>query len=152
MAAAPARYAFRPEHRLHAGAEYDRAYRQGARAGDGLFAVNVVASGRDHARLGMSVSAKTVGNAVQRNRVRRLIRELFRHRRADLPPFDFVVTSRPGARNATREELLASLDRLFAVAIRKASTDTARPGSGPRTGTRSAARPGAGPDATKDST
>lgn len=131
MAVAPTRNAFRPEHRLHAGAEYDRAYRQGVRAGDGLFAVNVIANGLPHPRLGMSVGAKTVGNAVARNRVRRLIREIFRHARVELPPLDFVVSSRPGARGATREAIIASLDRLFAVAVRKASTDTARPGAGP---------------------
>jgi ribonuclease P protein component len=123
------RFTFRPEHRLHAGAEYDRAYRQGARAGDSLFAVNVVPNTFGHARLGMSVGAKTVGNAVARNRVRRLIREMFRHRREQLPALDFVVTSRPGARHATRAELVASLERLMTVAVRKASTDTARPGT-----------------------
>jgi ribonuclease P protein component len=123
------RFTFRPEHRLHAGAEYDRAYRQGARAGDHLFAVNVVPNAFGHARLGMSVSGKTVGNAVARNRVRRLIREIFRHRREQLPALDFVVTSRPGAKVAVRAELVASLERLMAVAVRKASTDTARPGT-----------------------
>lgn len=123
------RFTFRPEHRLHSGAEYDRAYRQGARAGDHLFAVNVVPNTFGHARLGMSVGGKTVGNAVTRNRVRRLVREVFRHRREQLPALDFVVTSRPGARGAPRAELAASLERLITVAVRKASTDTARPGS-----------------------
>jgi ribonuclease P protein component len=122
------RFLFRPDHRLHSGGEYDRAYRQGVRAGDSLFAVNVLPNAFGHARLGMSVSYKTVGNAVARNRVRRLIREVFRHRREQLPSLDFVVTSRPGARAAQRAELIASLDRLMAVAVRKASTDTSRPG------------------------
>jgi ribonuclease P protein component len=124
-----ARFLFRPVHRLHSGAEYDRAYRHGARAGDGLFAVNALPNAFGHARLGMSVSAKTVGNAVQRNRVRRLIREIFRHRREQLPPMDFVVTSRPGARNAERAALIASIDRLLTVAVRKTSTDTSRSGN-----------------------
>jgi ribonuclease P protein component len=121
------RYTFRPEHRLHAGAEYDRAYRQGVRAGDHLFAVNAVPNACGHPRLGMSVGAKTVGNAVARNRVRRLIREIFRHRREQLPGLDLVVTSRPGARTAARAELVASLERLMTVAVRKASTENARP-------------------------
>jgi ribonuclease P protein component len=122
------RFLFRPCHRLHSGADYDRAYRQGVRAGDGLFAVNALPNAYGHARLGMSVSAKTVGNAVQRNRVRRLIREVFRHRREHLPPLDFVFTSRPGARNAERAALIDSLERLLTVAVRRTSTDTSRPG------------------------
>ncbi|MCX7056246.1 MAG: ribonuclease P protein component [Proteobacteria bacterium] len=113
-------YRFRPCHRLHAGPEYDRVYRQGKRAGDGLFAVNALLNPLGHARLGMSVSYRTVGNAVCRNRIRRMIREMFRVRQATLPPLDFVVTSRPGARNAERPVMLTSLERLFAEATRKA--------------------------------
>ncbi len=115
-------FRFRPCHRLHAGGEFDRAYRAGRRAGDALFAVNALQNELGYARLGMSVSYKTVGNAVHRNRIRRLIREVFRLSHATLPALDFVVTSRPGARNAERSALLTSLERLFVEAIRKAAS------------------------------
>ncbi|MBS0395796.1 MAG: ribonuclease P protein component [Proteobacteria bacterium] len=112
-------FRFRPCHRLLAAADFDRVYKQGRRAGDGLFAVNALANERGVARLGMSVSARTVGNAVCRNRVRRIIREVFRHERPALPALDFVVTSRPGARDADRPAIATSLTRLFAEASRK---------------------------------
>jgi ribonuclease P protein component len=120
-------YSFSARHRLHNTAEFDRVYRTGRRAGDGLFAVNVLANGLDHPRLGMSVSTKTVGNSVCRNRVRRLIREVFRHRSPEFPAVDFVVTSRPGARAADRPALLTSLERLFGEAVRKAAAPPAPP-------------------------
>jgi ribonuclease P protein component len=104
---------FRPCHRLRSPVEFDRVYRQGKRAGDGLFAVNALANDLGFARLGMSVSARTVGNAVRRNRVRRIIRESFRGWAAALPAVDLVVTSRPGARDAARELIIASLERLI---------------------------------------
>ena len=113
-------FRFPSDHRLHAGAQFDRAYREGRRAGDGLFAVNAVPNTTGHARLGMSVSTKTVGNAVNRNRVRRLIRHFFRHVSPQLPALDYVVTSRPGARTADRDALLSSLERLTADATRRA--------------------------------
>lgn len=48
-----------------------------------------------HARLGMSVNRK-VGNAVKRNRIRRLIRESFRLMQHDFPAgYDLVVVVRP---------------------------------------------------------
>jgi ribonuclease P protein component len=75
----------------------------------------------------MSVSYRTVGNAVSRNRIRRMIRELFRLHQPTLPPLDFVVTSRPGARNAERPVMLTSLERLFAEAIRKAAPPPPQP-------------------------
>jgi ribonuclease P protein component len=112
-------YRFRPSHRLHSAADFERVYRSGRRAGDGLFAVNALANDSGCARLGMSVSTRTVGNAVRRNRVRRIIREVFRLKRATLPSLDFVVTSRPGAREADRPAIETSLERLFAEATRK---------------------------------
>jgi ribonuclease P protein component len=52
-------------------------------------------------RLGITVS-KRIGNAVVRNRVKRLLREVFRLRQADMtPPIDLVVIAKPGAENLT---------------------------------------------------
>ena len=92
-------------------------YKGGQRAGDGLFAINALANGLGFARLGMSVSTRTVGNAVRRNRVRRIIREVFRERHAELPAVDLVVTSRPGARDAARPAIVTSLERLIERAL-----------------------------------
>jgi len=48
------------------------------------------------ARLGVTVSSR-VGNAVERNRVKRWVREAFRARAAGLPAVDVVVIARSGA-------------------------------------------------------
>jgi len=108
---------FRPCHRLRSAADFERVYRGGKRAGDGLFAVNALANELGFARLGMSVSTRSVGNSVRRNRVRRIIRELFRERRSELPGVDLVVTSRPGAKDAPREAIITSLGRLIERAL-----------------------------------
>jgi ribonuclease P protein component len=50
---------------------------------------------------------------VDRNKLKRLTRESFRHHR-ELPPWDFVVLARPGADRAERKALRASLDKHFA--------------------------------------
>jgi ribonuclease P protein component len=50
--------------------------------------------------------------AVDRNKVKRVARESFRHQRA-LPPWDFVVLARAGVDRAERSALRASLDRHF---------------------------------------
>jgi ribonuclease P protein component len=49
---------------------------------------------------------------VDRNKLKRIARESFRHQHA-LPPWDFVVLARPGADRAERHALRASLDRHF---------------------------------------
>jgi ribonuclease P protein component len=68
----------------------------------------------------MSVSYRSVGKAVRRNYIRRLIREVFRHALTVLPPLDYVVTSRPGARAATEPDIVQSLERLLNDATRRA--------------------------------
>lgn len=61
-------------------------------------------------RLGVTVS-KWVGNAVVRNRVKRHIREWFRHARGELPErSDIVVIARRGARDLSGCEVRAVLD------------------------------------------
>lgn len=62
-------------------------------------------------RLGVTVS-KRVGNSVIRNRVKRRIREWFRHAREGLPTeSDIVVIARRTARNLSGSEVALALDK-----------------------------------------
>jgi ribonuclease P protein component len=64
-------------------------------------------------RLGIIVGKRFIPHSVDRNRIKRLIRECFRHRRFELPPADYVVRVRNPLRvtdaTALRAELLGLL-------------------------------------------
>ena len=71
----PAR--FRPADRIRKQADFDRVYNARAYVADDMLVINGSTNELTHSRLGLSVSRK-VGNAVARNRWKRLIREAFR--------------------------------------------------------------------------
>jgi ribonuclease P protein component len=66
-------------------------------------------------RIGITVSSK-VGNAVERNQVKRWVREAWRSLGTDLPAADLVVIARPAARtmgfDGARKALLAARQAL----------------------------------------
>jgi ribonuclease P protein component len=104
---------FTSAHRLHHKREFDLVYRTGRRFGDANFQLVVYPNRLPHPRLGLSISAKAVGNAVNRNRIKRLVRESFRTTSGRLPATDVVVNARSGARAATNAELSRSLAQLW---------------------------------------
>ena len=93
--------------RLSRSAEFERVYRQGRSKANRflvLYAFPREEGSDDGPRLGLSVSRR-VGGAVDRTRVKRVLREAFWQEAERLPDgSDYVVVARPDARDlATRE-------------------------------------------------
>jgi ribonuclease P protein component len=101
--------------RLSRSAEFERVYRQGRSTGNRYFVLYSFPNSSAHApRLGLSVSRK-VGGAVERNRVKRLLREAFAKLEPDLDnTHDVVVVARPSALELADREGLTGLETSLA--------------------------------------
>jgi ribonuclease P protein component len=98
----PSRY------RLKRSKDFARARRYGHSAGTPLLALYVLCTRTPELRIGFSVSKK-VGKAVQRNRVKRLMREAVRPHVLELQPGqDLVFIARPPAAEASLAQVAES--------------------------------------------
>jgi len=95
--------------RLSRSAEFERVYRQGRSKGNRFFVLYAFpradeSAAEDGPRLGLSVSRR-VGGAVERNRVKRVLREAFWAEAERLPDgSDYVVVARPDSRDLAERE------------------------------------------------
>jgi ribonuclease P protein component len=95
--------------RLSRSAEFERVYRQGRSKGNRFLVLYAFpredgAAADEGPRLGLSVSRR-VGGAVDRNRVKRVLREAFWAEAERLPAgSDYVVVARPDARDLAERE------------------------------------------------
>ena len=99
--------------RLSRSADFDRVYREGRSRANRYLVLYVFprVDETGEPRLGVSVGRK-VGGAVERNRVKRLLREAFAAVSPELPPgHDVVLVARPGAGGLAREEGAAGIER-----------------------------------------
>jgi ribonuclease P protein component len=119
--------------RLSRSAEFERVYRQGRSvANRHLVLYTFPNASTERPRLGLSVSRK-VGGAVERNRVKRLLREAFAQTEDDLlSGQDVVVVARPPAGELAEREGLAGMDASLAELIAKAGLHVAASREAPR--------------------
>jgi len=126
----PTRARFPRSARLTAASDFDAAFKSGKRINGPLFGLHWRPDGSVPARLGLAVSRKVDGRAVGRNRIKRALRERFRHLRAELAGGDYVFVARPAAAKASAEALSAAMDALLQRAGAKSRQSTGEDATG----------------------
>jgi ribonuclease P protein component len=85
--------------------EFEKVFKDNERARTDSLLVMARPNNLGHARLGMVIAKRLLPRAVDRNRIKRCVRETFRLQRQDLPACDFVVRliAKPIAGDETRD-------------------------------------------------
>jgi len=83
------------------------------RIGMSHFLAEILATDLPTCRLGQAVSRRVSKRAVDRNRIKRVVRDSYRLVRASLPAHDILLVARPSAVQQTNAILRADLARLW---------------------------------------
>jgi ribonuclease P protein component len=94
-------------------ADFDALGRHGTARSTRLLVLRSLRTDRPETRVGLS-TPRSLGGAVQRNRVRRRLRELIRERRGSIGTgWDLLLIARPEAASASHAELRAAFGSLL---------------------------------------
>ncbi len=127
------RFFFSKKKRLVSNNQIEAVLARNVRVANGLLVLYVAENDCGYPRLGVSVG-KSCGGAVQRNRLKRLLREVFRQNQDNIPPsFDYLlmispqlskklnkpINSKEVMRQVEFEQIKASFLALAAAAVGK---------------------------------
>lgn len=103
----------RPANRLKNASEFSFVFEDAKAVHGRFFTLLFRINDKNTARLGVVVSKKNVGQAVIRNRLKRVIRESFRQATEIVPKVDIIVLAKRGAGNQTNLELFKDLSKIW---------------------------------------
>ncbi len=107
------KFSFPKNRRILKRKDFIRLSKQGKKVLTHYFIAIVTKGAENNNRIGITASKK-VGNAVERNRIKRLIREYFRHRQENNPDIkDINIIARKGIVSLPNKEINKELDELF---------------------------------------
>jgi ribonuclease P protein component len=95
-------------------AQFRQVFADARRLGDAGFTLLVRENEAGSARLGLAISRKCARRAVDRQRIKRLVRESFRQHRQGLAHVDIVVMCRPVVNEWDDDRIRTSLQRFWA--------------------------------------
>lgn len=104
---------FPPSTHLRKTADFAVLRAGGKRCGSEFFSAEVASNTLNFARIGLAVSRRVSKRAVDRNRIKRVVRESFRHQRQTLPAVDVLVVARSSARITANHLLRGDLNQLW---------------------------------------
>jgi len=112
-------YEFNRESRLLTPDQFQSVFKKPIRFGTSHITILVTHNSNEINRLGLAIAKKRVKLAVQRNRIKRLIRESFRLNQHYLPHIDIVVMVKSGTDKLDNKEINQQLEKIWRKIIQR---------------------------------
>lgn len=107
------RLLFPPTKRLITASGYQQVFKRGKKQRAEFFTFIYCANDFSFARLGLAIAKRYIPLAVERNRVRRIIRESFRQYQISMKAFDIVVIAQKALHDIESASLREELNRVW---------------------------------------
>lgn len=109
-----ASFRFPRNNRLNSSVDFDRVFKETDFKVSNHFLLLLAHTNQfEHSRLGLIVGKKKIGHAVDRNRIKRRLRESFRTKQGSLPHLDIIALIRSGPGPQEDTQLSTQIDDLF---------------------------------------
>jgi ribonuclease P protein component len=112
-------YEFNRESRLLTPDHFQQVFSKPLRFGSSHITILVTPNIEQNNRLGLAIAKKRIKLAVQRNRIKRQIRESFRLNQHDLPNIDMVVMVKSGTDKLENAEIRKQLEKIWRKVIQR---------------------------------
>ena len=116
-----AKQGFSKASRLLSPSQYGSVFKQAEFKLSAATMLILVCRSKTSPRLGIIVAKKNVKSAVQRNRLKRIIRESFRLRQGEFGTIDLVVLARQSLDKMNNQEVQSQINKLFDELLSKLS-------------------------------
>ncbi|MDP2560507.1 ribonuclease P protein component [Psychrobium sp. 1_MG-2023] len=112
-------YSYSRELRLLTPANFQKVFKNPLRAGSPQLTILACPNDLDHPRLGLVIPKKQLKLAVDRNQVKRVIRDNFRLKQHNLQSLDYVIIAKGGIGKLTNDELNKLTNKLWKKIARR---------------------------------
>jgi len=102
---------FSADRRLLTAADFRHVFKKPKKSADRYLMLLATPGQQTHARMGLAIAKKRIKRAVDRNRIKRLVRESFRQHQLNMPAVDIVVMANHSAKTASNAVLLQALEK-----------------------------------------
>ena len=104
------KYSFTKSNRLLNSKQFDFVFKKAIKSSCKEFLFLLRKNENNEARLGLIVSKKTAKKAIERNKIKRVVRETFRYNKIALKGNDIIFLSRPEVKFLSKKELRQVLE------------------------------------------